>query len=84
MKLKNKYYIQFKLKCLELVKILGIYRTSIILWIDRKSIRQWFLNSQKYLDIDKKNSTYRLAGAGVKVKYPEKEDKMLLFIIRCK
>ena len=62
MKLKNKYSIRFKLKCLELVKILGIYKASIIIGINRKSIRDWYLKSQKYLDINKKNSTYRLPG----------------------
>ena len=84
MKLKLKYSIRFKLKCLELVKVLGIYRTSIIIGINRKSIREWYLNSQKYLDIVKKNSTYRLPGAGPKVKYAKKEDEIALFVIRCK
>ena len=84
MKVKNKYSIRFKLKCLELVKVLGIYRTSIIIGINRKSIRDWYLKSQKYLDINKKNSTYRLPGNGAKVKYPKIEDEINLFVIRCK
>ncbi len=54
MQLNNKYSIKFKLKCLELVKIVGIYRASIIIRINRKSIREWYLNSEKYLDIKKK------------------------------
>ncbi len=36
MKFKKKYSIQFKLKCVELVPILGIYGTSIIVGIDKK------------------------------------------------
>ena len=84
MKLNNKYSIGFKLKCLELVKVLGIYRTSIIIGINRKSIRDWYLNTQKYLDVKKKNSTFRLQGGGAKEKYPKKEDEIALFVIRCK
>ena len=60
MKLNNKYSIRFKLKCLDLVKIFGIYRTSIIIGINRKSIRERYLNTQKYLAIEKKNYRYRL------------------------
>ena len=38
MKFRKKYSIQFKLKWIELIKILGIYTTSLILGIDKKFI----------------------------------------------
>ena len=84
MKLKKKYSIQFKLKCLDLVKILGIYRTSLIIGINRNSIRHWYINRQKLNNVEEKNSTYRLPGGGNKVKYPKKESEILLFMTRCK
>ena len=83
MKLKNKYSIQFKLKCLDLVKILGIYRTSLILRINRKCIRDWNNKRQKYYAIKEKISTYRLPGGGNKVKNLKKEAEIALFMIRC-
>ena len=84
MKLKNKYSIKFKLKCLDLIKILGIYRTALILKINRKCIRNWYKNRQKLYDIEEKISTYRLPGGGNKIKNPKKEAEMVLFMNRCK
>ena len=84
MKIKNKYSIQFKLKSLDLVKILGIYRTSLILRINIKCIRDWYKNRQKFNIIEDKISTYRLKGGGNKVKNLKKEAEILLFMSRCK
>ena len=47
MKFRNRYSIKFKLKCLELVKILGIYRTSKILKIDKKCFKNCYLNQEQ-------------------------------------
>ena len=33
---------------------------------------------------NKKNCTYRLPGGGCKIKYPNKEEEILYFIIKCK
>ncbi len=60
MKFRKKYSIQFKLKCLELVPILGIYRTSLILGIHKNCITSWNLNKKKLQKIKEKNSSYRL------------------------
>ena len=84
MKFRNKYSIQFKLKCLELVNILGFYRTSIIIGIKIKSIKDWYLRREKLQNIIKKNCTYRLPGGGCKVKHRKKEEEVLYFIIKCK
>ena len=84
MKFRKKYSIQFKLKCLELVPILGIYRTSLILGIHKTCIISWNLNKQKLQKIKEKNSSYRLPGGGSKVKFPNKENEIFLFIDRCK
>ncbi len=84
MKFRKKYSIKFKLKCLELVPILGIYRTSLILGIDKKCINCWKLNEKKLKNIKNKNSSYRLPGGGCKVKYPNKENEIFLFIDRYK
>ena len=54
MKFKKKYSIQFKLKCVELIPILGIYGTSLILGIDKKCITSWNLNKKKFQKIKKK------------------------------
>ena len=84
MKFRNKYSIQFKLKCLELANILGYYRTSIIIGINKKCIKDWYLKKEKFQNIIKKNCTYRLPGGCCKVKYPNKEEEILYFIIKCK
>ena len=84
MKFRNKYSIHFKLKCLELVNILGYYRTSIIIGINKKCIKDWYLKREKFQNIIKKNCTYRLPGGGCKVKNRNKEEEVLNFIIKCK
>jgi len=84
MKYRNKYSIQFKLKSIELVNILGIYRTSIILGIDKKCIKNWYFQRYNFQKIIKANCSYRLPGAGKKVKYPKKEEELMYFIIKCK
>ena len=84
MKFKNKYSIQYKLKCLELVPILGIYRTSLIIGVDKKCITSWNLNKEKLQNIKEKKSSYRLPGGGCKVKFPSKEKEIFNFIDRCK
>ena len=84
MKFRKKYSIQFKLKGVELVQILGIYGTSIIVGIDKKCINSWNLNKKKLLKIKGKNSSYRLPGSGCKVKFLSKEKEICLFINRCK
>ncbi len=84
MKFRNKYSIQFKLKCLYLVKIVGIYRTSIIIGIDKKCIRCWNLNKEKFENIVKTNVSHRLPGAGCKLKCPDIQEKIMLFITKCK
>ena len=84
MKFRKKYSIQFKLKCLELVPILGIYGTSLIVGINKKCITSWNLNKKRLQNIKEKNSSYRLPGGGCKVKYPIKEKEIFLFINRCK
>ena len=84
MKYRKKYSIQFKLKCIELVQILGIYGTSLILGIDKKCINSWISNKMKLQNIKQKNSSYRLPGGGCKVKFASKENEIFLFIDRCK
>ena len=84
MKFRKKYSIQFKLKCIELVPILGIYGTSLIIGIDKKCITSWNLNKKKLQKIKEKNSSYRLPGSGCKVKFLSKEKEICLFINRCK
>ena len=84
MKFRKKYLIKFKLKCLELVPILGIYGTSKFVGIEKKYINSWNLNKKKFQKIKEKNSSYRLPGGGCKVKYPIKEKEIFLFINRCK
>ena len=84
MKFRKKYSIQFKLKCLELAKKLGIYKTSLFLGINRKCISSWILNKKNLQNVEKKSSSFRLPGGGCKVKYPIKEKEMLNFINRCK
>jgi hypothetical protein len=84
MKLRNKYSIQFKFKCLELTNILGYYRTSIIIRIKKICIKDWYLNWEKLQNIIKKNCTYRIPGRGCKVKRLKKEEEVLYFIIKCK
>ena len=84
MKIRRKYSIQFKLKCLDLVKIVGIYRTSIIIGIDKKCIRCWNLNKEKFENIVKTNFSYRLPGAGCKLRCPDIQEKIKLFITKCK
>ena len=83
MKFRNKYSIKFKLKCLELVKILGIYRTSKILKIDKKCFKNWYLNEEQLQNMKEKNCFYRLPGGGKKIKFPEQEKKICLFILNC-
>ncbi len=52
----RKYSIEFKLKCLEMVKKFGIYKTSKYTRIDKKSIKYWIKNKEKFQNIkDKKN-----------------------------
>ena len=84
MKFRKKYSIQFKLKCIELAKILGIHRSSLIIGIDKKCISSWKLNMKKLQSINKKSISYRLPGGGCKVKFPNKEKDIFLFINRCK
>ena len=83
MKIRNRYSIKFKLKCLELVKIFGIYKTSKIIGIDKKSVRYWYLNMEKLEKIADKQHFYRLPGGGSKIKFPEQEKKVFLFIHKC-
>ena len=84
MKFRKKYSIQFKLKCLELINVLGIYGTSLIVGIDKKCITSWNLNKKRLQNIKEKNFLYRLPGDGCKVKYPIKKKEIFLFINRCK
>jgi len=84
MKFRNKYSIQFKSKCIELVNILGVYRTSVILGIDKKCIKYWYFQRANFHNIIKANCCYRLPGAGKKVKYLKKEEEVMYFIIKCK
>ena len=84
MKLNNKYSIKFKLKYLELVKILGIYRTSIIIGINRKSIREWYLNSQKYVDIKKKILYIDYQGMEQKKNFIKQKMKLLFLLSNVK
>lgn len=83
MRFRNRYSIQYKLKCLELVKILGIYKTSKIIGIDKKSVRYWYLNKEKLENIIEKNYSYRLPGGGSKIKFPKQEENVFLFILKC-
>lgn len=80
----RKFSIAFKLKCLEIVKYLGIYKTSKYINIDKKCIKRWNLNKEKLLKIKDKNNTYRLPGGGPKIKFPEQEKEIIYFIFKCK
>ena len=84
MRLRNRYSIRFKLKCLEIVNFLGIYKTSQIIGINKKSVKNWDLNREKLRDINEKNSLFRLSDERSRVKYPELEEKIVVFILRCK
>lgn len=80
----RKFSIKFKLKCLEIVKYLGIYKTSKFTKIDKKCIKQWNLNKEIFLKMENKNSSYRLPGYGLKRKYPVQEKEIINFIFKCK
>ena len=54
MKIKKRYSIKFKLKCLEIVNILGIYKTSKIMGIHMQSLKNWDLNKEKLKNINDK------------------------------
>ena len=79
----RKYSVLFKLKCIEIVKIIGINKVSKITRIDKKCIRQWYLNRELLQNIKKKDTTYRLPGGGAKIKYPILEREITKFIYRC-
>ena len=52
---RNRYSIRFKLKCLEIVNILGIYKTSKIMGIPMQSLKNWNLNREKLKKLNEKN-----------------------------
>lgn len=79
----KKYSVLFKLKCIEIVKIIGLYRVSKITKINKKTIKQWYLNKELLQNIKKKDSTYRLPGGGAKVKYPILQREISNFIYKC-
>ncbi len=83
MKLR-KYSVEFKLECLNLASIIGYGQASKLIGIDRKSLREWVINKEKFEKIKLKEKTYRLPGGGAKPKNPEKEEKVYQFVIRCK
>ena len=64
----NKYSIHFKLKYIELFKIVGIYRSVENTGIDKKNITICCLNKEKLQNIVNKKSAYRLPGASCKIK----------------
>ena len=80
----RKYSIQYKLKCLELVKRLGIYGTSKVVGINKSSLKNWYLNEEKLKTIKNKNSTYRIPSIQSKIKYDKYEKEILNLINRCK
>ena len=83
MKFRKKYSIKFKLKCIDLANIVGIYKTSIIIGVDKKSVRNWYFKREQLKNIVKQNSTYRLPGGGCKLKYPNKGKEIMFFILKC-
>ena len=77
----RKFSIHFKLKCLNLVKQKGLYKTSKITGIDKTYFIKWKLNKAKFEKINKKKSTFRLP----KIKQTKiLEKNLILFINRCK
>jgi len=54
---KRKDSIEFKLKCLEMVKNFGIYKISKFINIDKNCFKHWINNKEKFQNvIDKKNT----------------------------
>ena len=80
--MKNrKYSTLYKLKCVELVKIIGIYWTSIVVEIIQSCIRKWYLKILE--EIENRKSTNRIPSKQNRIK--EKYEKEILELInRCK
>ncbi len=84
MKFRNKYSIQFKLKCIELVTILGIYGTYLIVGIDKNYITFWNLNKKKLQKIKEKILHIDYQGVVVKLNILLKKKKYIFLLIDVK
>jgi hypothetical protein len=80
----RKYSIEFKLKCLEMVKIFGIYKTSKCTKIDKKCIKYWIKNKEKFQNIIDKKNTFRLPSKGSLFVKSDKEIEIINCILKCK
>ena len=80
----RKYSIEFKLKCLEMVKKFGIYKISKSTRIDKKCIKYWIKNKEKLLNIIDKKNTFRLPRKGSLIIKIDKEIEIIHFIFKCK
>ena len=79
----KKYTIDFKLKIIPLIPLLGYYGVSKIYGIDRKSLREWKKRKNELEKIKNKENSFRLPGGGTKIKNPEIENQISKFLLRC-
>ena len=79
----KKYSIDFKLKIIPLIPILGYYGVSKIYGIDRKSLREWRKRKDQLEKMKNKETSFRLPGGGTKPKNPEIENEIAKFLYRC-
>ena len=79
----KKYSIDFKLKIVPLISVLGYYGVSKVYGIDRKSLREWRKRKTQLEKMKNKENTFRLPGGGTKPKNPEIEKEIAKFLNRC-
>ncbi len=79
----RKYSIEYKLKCLEMVKKFGIYKISKCTKIDKKCIKYWIKNKEKFQNIIDKKNTFRLPRKDSLLGKIE-EIEIIHFILKCK
>lgn len=80
----RKYSIEFKLKCLEIVKKYGIYKISKYIGIDKNCIKRWIVNKEKLQNVKDKKNTFRLSNRRSILLKVEGEIEIIHFILRCK
>ena len=82
----RKYSIEFKLKCLEMVKKFGVYKISKHTKIDKKCIKYWIKHKERFQNIIDTKNTFRLPRKGSLLGNINKEIEIEIIhlILKCK
>jgi hypothetical protein len=80
----RKYSIEFKLKCLEMVKKFGVYKISKYTNIDKKCFKHWIKNKENFQNVIDKKNTFRLPRKGSLLQNIDKEKEIIHLILKCK